>query len=372
MNDLKSILESLLFVAEEPLSVDKLNSVLELADKSEIRTALEALREIFDNREGGFHLREVAGGWQLRTRPEYHEWIKRMLQPSPQRLSRASLETLAIVAYKQPVIRADIEFIRGVDSGGVLRQLMERKLIRVLGRKEIPGRPLIYATTKLFLELFDLKDLKDLPSPKEIEELSGSLRNETDTQAIPDTMENENETDIDTEATANAPSPEIYEENAETAPVENETDNLENHGDTGIADPVEVDAMSIPPAKSSSPADERIEPDPEMDSEQGMEPDTHDDSENPDPPVRHAYVVTSPDDSHTEPSNGDEINPAESSSRSITLIESSAESASPANERIEPDPRKNSEPNPELAANDDSALPDSSNHFKKDNNNLVS
>jgi chromosome segregation and condensation protein ScpB len=119
---------------------------------------------------GGFFLGEVAGGWQLRSRPEFNEYIKRMLQPSPQRLTKASLETLAIVAYNQPIIRADIEHIRGVDCGGVLRQLMERKLIRVLGRKEIPGRPMIYATTKLFLELFNLKSLKDLPSPKEMEE----------------------------------------------------------------------------------------------------------------------------------------------------------------------------------------------------------
>jgi segregation and condensation protein B len=172
MDDIKPIIESLLFAAEEPLTLDKLNSVLEAFDKKEIRTALETLREEYEDREGGFYLSEVAGGWQFRSRPEYHEWIKRLLQPSPQRLGRAALETLAIVAYKQPVIRADIEYIRGVDSGGVLRQLMERKLIRVLGRKEIPGRPLIYATTKLFLELFDLKDLKDLPTPKEIEELS--------------------------------------------------------------------------------------------------------------------------------------------------------------------------------------------------------
>jgi segregation and condensation protein B len=174
MEDLIPIIESLLFVADEPLSVDKLSNVLEEVEKNEIRTALATLREVLDSRQGGFYLCEVAGGWQLRTRPEYNEWIKRMLQPSPQRLSRAALETLAIVAYKQPVIRADVEYIRGVDSGGMLRQLMERKLVRVLGRKEIPGRPLIYATTKLFLELFDLKDLKDLPSPKEIEELSGT------------------------------------------------------------------------------------------------------------------------------------------------------------------------------------------------------
>ncbi|MFZ1984600.1 MAG: SMC-Scp complex subunit ScpB [Desulfatitalea sp.] len=175
MLDLKNIIESLLFVANEPLAVDKLRSILETTDGKEIRAALQALSYEYATRGGGFWLQEVAGGWQIRSRPEYHEWIKRLLQPSPHRLSRAALETLAVIAYKQPIIRADIEHIRGVDCGGVLRQLMERKLIRVLGRREIAGRPLIYATTKLFLEMFDLKDLNDLPTPKEIAELGNVM-----------------------------------------------------------------------------------------------------------------------------------------------------------------------------------------------------
>lgn len=173
--ELKHIVESLLFVADEPLTMDKLRTLIDTADGKQIRAALQALAEEYEQRGGGFQLREVAGGWQMRSRPEYHEWIKRLLQPAPHRLSRAALETLALIAYKQPIIRADIEHIRGVDCGGVLRQLMERKLIRVLGRKEIAGRPLIYATTKLFLEMFDLKDLSELPSPMEISEFSGRL-----------------------------------------------------------------------------------------------------------------------------------------------------------------------------------------------------
>ena len=175
MHDINNIIESLLFAAEEPLTLDRLKNILETVESKEIKSALQALSDNYEARGGGFKLFEVAGGWQLRSRPEYNQWIKRMLQPSPQRLSRPALETLAIVAYNQPIIRADIEHIRGVDCGGVLRQLMERKLIRVLGRKEIPGRPLIYATTKLFLELFGLKDLKDLPSPKEIEEMASAM-----------------------------------------------------------------------------------------------------------------------------------------------------------------------------------------------------
>ncbi len=178
MENLKEIIESLLFVAETALTVDRIKQVT-AADTMDIKNAIQALAAEYEERRGGFYLNEVAGGYQIRTRPEYNEWIKRLIQPNPPRMSKAALETLAIIAYKQPIIRSDIEHIRGVDSGGVLRLLLERKLIRVLGRKEIPGRPLIYATTKQFLEVFDLKDLKDLPTPREIESFGKSLLDES-------------------------------------------------------------------------------------------------------------------------------------------------------------------------------------------------
>jgi segregation and condensation protein B len=175
MENLKHIIESLLFVAEEPLTVDKIKTITALAETRDVKDALAALAAEYDARPGGFYLDEVAGGFQIRTRPEYNEWIRKLIKPRPLRLSKAALETLVIIAYKQPIIRSDIEHLRGVDCGGVLRVLLERKLIRVLGRREIAGRPLIYATTKHFLEVFDLKTLKDLPTPKEIEELGASL-----------------------------------------------------------------------------------------------------------------------------------------------------------------------------------------------------
>jgi len=178
MDDLKNIIESLLFVADEPLTIERLKQIISGAEAKALRAALEELTVDYETRLGGFYLNQVAGGYQIRTRPEYMEWIKRLLQPKPQRLSKAALETLAIIAYKQPVIRSDIEQLRGVDCGGVLRVLLERKFIRVLGRKEIPGRPLIYATTKRFLEVFGLKNLKDLPTPKEIEEFGSTLSEE--------------------------------------------------------------------------------------------------------------------------------------------------------------------------------------------------
>jgi segregation and condensation protein B len=182
-DNLKNIIESLIFVSDTPLTLDRIQKSIPKADIHDIRSAIETLIQEYEFRKGGFYLKEVAGGYQFRTYPEYNEWIKNLIQPNPIRLSKAALETLAIIAYKQPIIRNDIEHIRGVDSGGIIRTLMDRKLVRILGRKEIPGRPLIYATTKYFLEFFDLKDLKDLPTPKEIEAMT----------SLSDTMIEENE-----------------------------------------------------------------------------------------------------------------------------------------------------------------------------------
>jgi segregation and condensation protein B len=200
MDDIKNIIESLLFVADEPLTIDRLKKIIPGAESRELREVLEELETDYETRQGGFFLKQVAGGYQIRTRPEYMEWIKRLLQPKPLRLSKAALETLAIIAYKQPVIRSDVEHIRGVDCGGILRVLLERKFVRVLGRKDIPGRPLIYATTKRFLEVFDLKNLKDLPTPKEIEEFGSALSEEMDetdreAQAAEISIENTEETE---------------------------------------------------------------------------------------------------------------------------------------------------------------------------------
>jgi segregation and condensation protein B len=174
MENIKSIIEALLFVSGSSLTIDRIKSVLALNSTKEIRDALSALSDEYETRKGGFYLHEVAGGYQIRTRPEYTKWIKRLIRIKPVRISKAALETLAIIAYKQPIIRSDIEYIRGVDCGGILRVLLERKLIRILGRKEIPGRPLIYATTRQFLEIFDLKDLKDLPTTEEIEKMGNT------------------------------------------------------------------------------------------------------------------------------------------------------------------------------------------------------
>ncbi len=170
--ELKAILESLLFVSAEPIPMERLMVALGTVSKNELRHALQSLREDFDREGRGLQMVELAGGWQLVTRTEHAPWIKRLAKAkaSP-KLSRSAMESLAIIAYKQPIVRADIEQIRGVEVSTVLRTLLERKLIRMVGRKDVPGRPIMYGTTKLFLQQFGLSDLSQLPPLREFKEL---------------------------------------------------------------------------------------------------------------------------------------------------------------------------------------------------------
>lgn len=169
---LKSIVESLLFVAEGPLTLQRLAEVIEGADRSEITAALEQIRTDLDSNRRGVRLVEVAGGYQLRTPKENADWVKKFLGGRPARMGRATLETLAIIAYRQPVTKAEIEAIRGVDVDGVVNTLMERSLIRAVGRKDVPGRPFLFGTTPEFLQLFNMKDLSELPTLKELDEIT--------------------------------------------------------------------------------------------------------------------------------------------------------------------------------------------------------
>lgn len=178
---LPSILESLLFVSDGPLTLDRLCTLLDEFDRSDIRTALQNVREEYAREDRGVVLVEVAGGHQFRSRPENADYIRRLARGKVTKFSQSSLETLAIIAYRQPVTRAELEYLRGVDSGGVLKNLLDKKLIRILGKKDIPGKPLIYGTTREFLETFNLKELAALPTLKEIQELAGA---EDDQQAL--------------------------------------------------------------------------------------------------------------------------------------------------------------------------------------------
>ena len=175
--DLKTIIEGLLFVADAPLSVVQLAEILETEDRKSIKDALIALAMELEELDRAFTLVEVAGGWRFRTKSELAFWLRKFKKQTITKLSPAALETLSIVAYKQPVLKATIDHMRGLDVGGVLRTLMEKDLVRVMGREDLPGKPLIYGTTRRFLEVFDLKDIKDLPTLDEIDGLMLDLAN---------------------------------------------------------------------------------------------------------------------------------------------------------------------------------------------------
>ncbi|MFQ5950158.1 MAG: SMC-Scp complex subunit ScpB [Nitrospiria bacterium] len=176
-HELKPIIEALFFVSGDPVSVDRIRDVIKGVDKKRLGALIQALKEEFDRSNRGVQLVEVAGGYQLVTRVEMAPWIKEMEKiKAASRLSRPGLETLAIIAYKQPVTRGEIEMVRGVDAAGVLKTLMERKLIKIVGRKEAAGRPMMYGTTRRFLEYFGLPSLAGLPTLKEFSEISGATR----------------------------------------------------------------------------------------------------------------------------------------------------------------------------------------------------
>ena len=161
--------EAALFAADEPLNPRKLAIAADLADAAEARRLIEKLKGFYNQDEPAFQIEELAGGWQLRTRPAFHPWLVRLRRTNPDpKLSPPALETLAIIAYRQPIMRADVEAIRGVQCGELLRHLMEKGLVRIAGRDDTLGRPMLYGTTKKFLQMFGLNSLKDLP---EIEQL---------------------------------------------------------------------------------------------------------------------------------------------------------------------------------------------------------
>jgi segregation and condensation protein B len=172
MENIKAVIEALILASETPLVLEKICIILSGVEKLEIKEALEKLVLEYNERQGGIYLQEVAGGFQFRTRPELSPWVKKLKSTKPHSLSPAAMETLAIVAYKQPIVKSEIESIRGVDVGAPLKGLLDKKLIRIVGRKDVPGKPIIYGTTRKFLEVFNLKDLMDLPNLRELKELN--------------------------------------------------------------------------------------------------------------------------------------------------------------------------------------------------------
>jgi len=170
--EIRSTIESLLFVADGPQSLQRFAEVLDGVDRETIQSILNELQTELEAQNRGIRLAEVAGGYQLRTPKSNADWVKKFLGGRPSRMGKATLETLAIIAYRQPITKAEIEAIRGVDVDGVIGTLLERSLIRAVARKDVPGRPFLYGTTAEFLQLFNLKDLSQLPTLKEMEEIS--------------------------------------------------------------------------------------------------------------------------------------------------------------------------------------------------------
>ena len=169
-DEVKRIVEALLFAVQEPISVRKICEVVEGVETKAIREVIQQLREEYDTHDRVFQIEEIANGFQLLSRPEYHEWISKIRKKSGEsKLSQQALETLSIIAYKQPIIRAEIEAIRGVQSGQMIRTLIEKCLVKITGRDEVLGRPLLYGTTTKFLDHFGLKSIKDLPKVEDLE-----------------------------------------------------------------------------------------------------------------------------------------------------------------------------------------------------------
>jgi len=178
--EIEAILESLLCAHGGPLTVDRAVEVIGGVTRGDVARALSSLQRRYETDGRGLRIAQVAGGYQLRTAPEHAEYVRRLLRERPIRLTRPMLETLAIIAYKQTVTRPEIEAIRGVDVDSTLNTLLERRLIRIAGRKEAPGRPLLYATSREFLEVFGLNDLSELPTLRELGDVSIQAAPEVD------------------------------------------------------------------------------------------------------------------------------------------------------------------------------------------------
>lgn len=175
INEMQPIMEAVIYVAEEPVKTEHFKDVFPDESSENIKQALTEMVEAFNRRDGGMQIREVAGGWRMTTRPEHHEYIRSYLKTRPgSKLSLAALETLAVIAYRQPVTQAEIQAIRGKKSNSsTLQTLLEKKLVSIQGRKQVVGRPILYGTSKDFLIHFGLNSLADLPTLEEFAQIAG-------------------------------------------------------------------------------------------------------------------------------------------------------------------------------------------------------
>ncbi|MCG8430203.1 MAG: SMC-Scp complex subunit ScpB [Candidatus Omnitrophica bacterium] len=168
-NPLRSVIEALLFASDKPVTAEQMRKVLDNAEGAPVKQAVEELRMSYARENRGIAIIEVAGGFQMVTAPQYSPFLQKLFRERhPDKLSRSAMETLAIIAYKQPLTRQEIQLLRNVNVDGVIRTLVDRSLVRITGRKQVPGRPHVYGTTRQFLEYFGLKSLRDLPKLEEL------------------------------------------------------------------------------------------------------------------------------------------------------------------------------------------------------------
>lgn len=278
MDNIKAIIEALILASEAPLGLEKICAVLPELEKGEARKILEELMAEYNERAGGICLQEVAGGFQFRTRPEWSQWIKKLKGTKPPSLSASALETLAIVAYRQPLVKSEIESIRGVDAGHAIKVLLEKKLLRIVGRKDVPGKPIIYGTTKKFLEVFNLKDLAELPTMRELKELNEPAENlvpvEADEEAEADDVSKPDAVSpIETDADSNADSKDDINVDAE---IKEETE-ADDNAQVSAQEKTEAEAGN------SVEAESKIESPPDVNAETEEKAETETDAGNDKP-----------------------------------------------------------------------------------------
>jgi len=168
----RRVVEALILASPEPITLARLAQIVPHLKEAKAKDLINELNTVYADQDRAFEIWEVAGGYQIRTRAEFSGYLQQLRKERPLRLTKATLETLSIIAYKQPATRAEVEEVRGVDSGAVIKTLLERRLVRISGHKEVPGRPMLYSTSKRFLEVFGLESIKKLPSLRELEDLA--------------------------------------------------------------------------------------------------------------------------------------------------------------------------------------------------------
>jgi segregation and condensation protein B len=276
---IKNIIEAVLMSAEKPLKVNDIEVLFagdsDMPSRDEIRKALKQLDEDYENR--GFELKEVASGFRIQVRQDYSDWVGRLWEEKPARYSRALLETIALIAYRQPITRGEIEEVRGVSvSSNIIKTLMEREWIKVLGHKDVPGKPALYGTTKEFLDYFNLKSLQDLPSLSEIkdldqihQELDLDIDNADTTDDLPDAESNDADRDAGSEEVdeaedattvpSTADNEATFEEDSDTESFVDEAGSEEEPDDAGLNTVAAETADIEPVSEAQRPESSRTE-----------------------------------------------------------------------------------------------------------------